>query len=828
MRFHTRHVLGLLHGLLLPLVASCTGAADEELSPGQVGVLRQAVAGEWQPAASMPVGRYVHTATLLQNGKVLVAGGSTASFTALASALLYDPAANSWSPAGTMPQARTNHTATLLPSGKVLVVGGTPDGLTALASASLYDPAANSWSPAASMPQPRADHTATLLEDGTVLVAGGSPDGEYTVLAAALRYSPAGNSWTATGSMAQGRSYHAALRLPSGKVLVSGGLGTGFAPLASATTYDPTTGTWSPAGTLSQARGTHDMALLGTGEVLAAGGTIYSTTWLGLTNADLYNPTSNSWQAVGSLAQGRRSHTLTVLQSGAVLATGGWHDDGTTAWAPVAASELYDPPTRTWNTTGPLAQGRGWHTATRLGTGMVLAAGGGYDNQGVFVVLASAELYESLDCAILGVGAPCGLCRVCDASLTCTGTPADDPACGTLDCSGLNGACRTYGALTSNRCASFGACKQPGVATCTEYTDAPFGTQCVLGYCADTTLQRPHACGTGPTAGECVEGGEQDCTPFSCDSGALACRTSCDQFAPCAPTAYCDVGTCRPQKAAGAPCVGAGQCLSGFCVDGVCCNTACTGRCASCSLERAVGTCAPIPAGEDPDAECASAGSCGGTCDGAGGCVPASPGEPCGTCKVCNASGQCAAVPDGTSCEGTLFCVTGETCQAGRCQGGTARDCGDDDPCTADACSEAAKRCLNERLADGAACDDGNACTTGTVCFGGACSGGSAVDCDDDDPCTVDSCDPAAGCGHAASSDPACRRDAGPSPDGGATGDGGADAAPPPQDGGGGVTRQSGCSCVTGRAPGGPTALAVIAAVGFALARGARRSSRRP
>ena len=77
-------------------------------------------------------------------------------------------------------------------------------------------------------------------------------------------------------------------------------------------------------------------------------------------------------------------------------------------------------------------------------------------------------------CAFPETGTACGLCSACDGTGRCTATPADDPGCGTIDCSGLDTTCRTYGDLTASRCASLGTCKEPNdPGTCTQYTDRP-------------------------------------------------------------------------------------------------------------------------------------------------------------------------------------------------------------------------------------------------------------------------------------------------------------------------------------------------------------------
>ena len=121
--------------------------------------------------AAWPPSRFRHTATLLPNGQVLVAGGFNDDGV-LASAELYDPATGLWTATGSMATPRVDHTATLLPNGKVLVAGG--EGRRPFASAELYDPATGLWTATGSMAPSATDHTATLLPNGQVLVAGGS------------------------------------------------------------------------------------------------------------------------------------------------------------------------------------------------------------------------------------------------------------------------------------------------------------------------------------------------------------------------------------------------------------------------------------------------------------------------------------------------------------------------------------------------------------------------------------------------------------------------------------------------------------------------------
>jgi hypothetical protein len=184
----------------------------------------------------MAVARFRHTATLLQNGKVLITGGTSLdSSNPTATAEVYDPATGSFTVTGGMTTAREEHTATLLADGKVLIVGGEgpvtgSSELQPTATVEVYDPSTGSFSLTGSMAEARSLHTATLLPSGEVLVAGGGDDNSTAEL-----YDPATGAFSITGGMEIGRSGHTATLLPNGSVLVAGG-GV-FAGLASAELY---------------------------------------------------------------------------------------------------------------------------------------------------------------------------------------------------------------------------------------------------------------------------------------------------------------------------------------------------------------------------------------------------------------------------------------------------------------------------------------------------------------------------------------------------------------------------------------------------------------
>ena len=369
-------------GLVLALV----GLMSAALMKGPIQLVSaETVALGWSYTGSLNTPRSSHTATLLPDGKVLVAGGANGYgdfFQSLDSPELYDPATGEWNPTGRLNVPRELHTATLLKDGKVLIVGGIgEDGLN---GAELYDPQNERWGVTGSLNTHRIYHTATLLKNGKVLVVGGGEViwccPETIPLNTVELYDPDTGTWSFTGNLNTAVESHTATLLQNGLVLVAGGYADG--PLNSAELYDPDTGKWTSVGILGGniGRYNHTATLLPDGRVLIAGGA--SSVPVG--PAQLYDPDTGAWSSTGDLNETRFNHTATLLPDGKVLVAGGMRprDSPQFSIVSVSSSELYDPDKGTWSFAGSLKTRRSSHTATLLHDGIPLIVGGHVDAVG--------------------------------------------------------------------------------------------------------------------------------------------------------------------------------------------------------------------------------------------------------------------------------------------------------------------------------------------------------------------------------------------------------------------------------------------------------------
>ncbi|QDU69106.1 Kelch repeat-containing protein [Engelhardtia mirabilis] len=295
----------------------------------------------------LPAALSGHTATTLPDGRVLLAGGGGVdSFGATVPGnllYLFDPQDQGFTTSSAvMSTERAAHTATLLGDGRVLLLGGSDAAAAPLASGEIYDPVTNTLSPIANMPTPRLLHTATLLNDGRVFVAGGASGfdladplaGLNNVLNSTIVYNPVANNWSAGPNFPNPRGGHRATKLNDGRVLLTGGLEVtqvifiGAVPsiTADCRIYNPANNSMSGAASFSGARALHAQVTLPDGRVFVAGGGTIDFLSLGistLNSARVYDPGSNTWANVTSLAQPRAYAEAFAVAGNRVCVAGG-------------------------------------------------------------------------------------------------------------------------------------------------------------------------------------------------------------------------------------------------------------------------------------------------------------------------------------------------------------------------------------------------------------------------------------------------------------------------------------------------------------------------
>jgi N-acetylneuraminic acid mutarotase len=283
------HTVTLLADGKVLVTGGISGSAQFPAPGLAAAELYDPATGTWATTGSMRTARWGHSAVLV-GGKVLVAGGTTIrssqSVKAVRSAELFDPATGAWTEVEPMTDARSGHTAVVLGNGRVLVAGGSAptgrDDDAELAYCELYDPTAGTWTPTGALLAPRSRHQATPLSGGTaVLVTGGRApggpgDGTFDPFsrATAELYSQDSGGWTAVEDMPGGRAFHRAVPLGTGKVLVIGGTenARNDAGYQSAVIFDAATRRWTPAGGLATGRWAFAATALSDKVVLVAGG----------------------------------------------------------------------------------------------------------------------------------------------------------------------------------------------------------------------------------------------------------------------------------------------------------------------------------------------------------------------------------------------------------------------------------------------------------------------------------------------------------------------------------------------------------------------------
>lgn len=359
------------------------------LTPAYPGFTRTAL-------SPMSLQRSGHTATPLPSGKVLFIGGGADGLVASYGQTaidLYDPGTQTFTHVGDLLQARTSHTATLLNDGRILVTGGAEDVLgEPTRTAEIVDTTTFVSSPLPNLATERALHTATLLADGRVLVAGGTSSFQnpFAIVTSGKSstdlFNPVTNTFAAGPSMAEPRIGHTATRLNDGRVLVAGG----FANIASlipyitnkAQVYLPNLGigSFGSSITMTSDRFGHAAVLKADGNVLIAGGAADQLSDpinpLAVASIEEFVVGSLSFQPHGALSKARGALTGTRLPNGNMVFAGGAFGSLATPTADDTL-DLYDVGIAGVTSAMPMQHVRGYHTATTLVDGTILLAGGG-------------------------------------------------------------------------------------------------------------------------------------------------------------------------------------------------------------------------------------------------------------------------------------------------------------------------------------------------------------------------------------------------------------------------------------------------------------------
>ena len=328
---------------------SC-GASTDGSDAVEIGDPRT---GTWQKTTDLPNLRDEPAVAALPDGRALVTGGAAGEskgWSSFSSTYLFDPTTREWSRSGLMHTARTATAIAVLQDGRVLVAGGlfmdrtSSEPPRVLASAEIFDPRTGAWSSAGQLTRARAGASATTLADGRVLVVGGTTrlEDDPTAQATADIYDPKADRWSAVGRLSIARSGFVLVPLPDGGAVVAGGFaedpGAPFTRLSSVERFDPDSDTWSGTADLPYPVAGAFGTLLADGRVLLAGGSVREAEPLdvdagtissGLTSdANLFDPRTDTWAPTTPMPSRRAGGEAITLTDGSALVVGGSVSEG--------------------------------------------------------------------------------------------------------------------------------------------------------------------------------------------------------------------------------------------------------------------------------------------------------------------------------------------------------------------------------------------------------------------------------------------------------------------------------------------------------------------
>lgn len=409
-----------LQRVLAIVLCSCSAVTPEVVPVGQDAGTSEASAPPPKVAAdptqfvagpALVAARQAHTATLLADGRVFIAGGEAADQSLLTSTEIFDPATNEITAGPSMPDARAQHSATLLASGKVLLVGGghlnvirAPDGTDVRGDALMFDPQAGAFARTPALHHARQAHVAVALLDGRVLVVGGGIDKNADVplqggattgkladaTATAEIYEPRDNTWTEVAPMKSARFLHGAVLLKDGTVMVVGGAThVGQKSYNTTEIFDPQSLTFKDGPTLADERLRAATLAMSTGAVFVAAGKVSNTKFL--KTGELLGVGQSSFTTVSIPIETGTAASIVLLQSGRALLSGGTYCPASGCVSSKAAA-TFDDRDGSWTPLADMARGRSLHQTTLLQDGRVLVTGGSDNATGKLV--AGTELAE--------------------------------------------------------------------------------------------------------------------------------------------------------------------------------------------------------------------------------------------------------------------------------------------------------------------------------------------------------------------------------------------------------------------------------------------------
>jgi len=276
----------------------------------------------WIKTTPMLQGRSFHHLVTLNDGEVIAIGGYKKK-----SCEIFNTITNSWKYTDSLETLKYfGDTATLLNDGRILVAGGYYFDQSNLQNiyfniSEIYNPATKTWSLTDSLEEGRSGHTATLLKDGRVLVTGGRGNGNH--LNSSEIYDPITNQWSSAANLLHARLRHSAVLLSDGRVFVSGGvtpdstLGTRYCEI-----YDPVSDSWSEAGEMTVLRTSHKTLLLLDSTVLITGGSFEPEIW------EIYDPKTLSILYYDTLPIVVFDPEVELLPDGRVISMGGYTFEG--------------------------------------------------------------------------------------------------------------------------------------------------------------------------------------------------------------------------------------------------------------------------------------------------------------------------------------------------------------------------------------------------------------------------------------------------------------------------------------------------------------------